>query len=177
MFQADPGGILTVVAVAMCWALAIVLRRVSERASVARKLALLLVIEGVTLGPMAVGFLATSLGEIARQYPMLSIGLTIVHTFGDCGMLALYPPFLAAALQTRITRPIANRNVGIGLVATAVTLFFLSQDVGLRGCDRRGTAGWRHLGQGAGTACQAKGLAGDFGIRRRGHRAGPANVL
>jgi len=125
MFQADPRGILTIVAVAMCWTLAVVLRRVSERGSVARKLALLLVIEGVTLGPLAVGFLATSLGELARQYPMLSIGVTIVHTFGDCGMLALYPPFLAAALQTRITHPFANRNVRIGLVCTAGALFFL----------------------------------------------------
>ncbi len=42
-------GILGLVAIAACWGLAVVLYRVGTAGSVARKLALLLAIEGVTL--------------------------------------------------------------------------------------------------------------------------------
>ena len=49
MFQASAMGIMGLFAVAMCWALAVVLYRVGESGSVARKLALLLVVEGITL--------------------------------------------------------------------------------------------------------------------------------
>ena len=52
-------GILALVAVAMCWSLAVVLYRVGTAGSVARKLALLLVIEGVTLAPGYIDLLLT----------------------------------------------------------------------------------------------------------------------
>ena len=42
-------GILGLVAIAACWALAVVLYRVGTAGSVARKLSLLLVVEGFTL--------------------------------------------------------------------------------------------------------------------------------
>ncbi len=69
MFQADPLGILALVAVAMCWALAIVLFRVGAPGSVARKLALVLVVEGVTLGSSgSIAFLFASPEETMRQF-------------------------------------------------------------------------------------------------------------
>jgi hypothetical protein len=50
MFQLHPFGILALVAIGMCLVLAVVLYRVGTRGSVARRLALLLVVEAVTLG-------------------------------------------------------------------------------------------------------------------------------
>ena len=47
----------------------------------------------------------------------------VVHTFGDCAMLALYPPFLAAALRTRMTRFFSDTRVRAGLMAAAALLF------------------------------------------------------
>ena len=49
MFQFNPIGILGLVTVVLCWVLALVLYRAGISGSVARKLALLLVAEGVTL--------------------------------------------------------------------------------------------------------------------------------
>ena len=49
MFHADPLGVLALIAVAMCWSLSVVLFRIGERGSVARKLALVLVVEGLAL--------------------------------------------------------------------------------------------------------------------------------
>jgi hypothetical protein len=46
MFQANPYGIMGLLTIAMCWAFAVVLYRVGAPDSVARKLAVLLVIEG-----------------------------------------------------------------------------------------------------------------------------------
>jgi hypothetical protein len=125
VLQFHPYGLLTWIAVVLCWTLAIVLFRVSMPGSVARKLALLLVIEGVTLGSSdaGIGVWFVSPQDFYVQYPLFGIGQTIVHTLGDVGMLALYPPFLAAALQTRPTRVFGKRSAQIGLAAAALTLF------------------------------------------------------
>ncbi len=56
-------GILGLVAIAACWGLAVVLYRVGTAGSVARKLALLLVIEGVTLLSAGFPHFALGLGE------------------------------------------------------------------------------------------------------------------
>jgi hypothetical protein len=40
-------------------------------------------------------------------------------------MLAFYPPFLAAALQTKLTRPFANKRVQIAIAGAAGLLFFM----------------------------------------------------
>ena len=45
-----------------------------------------------------------------------------MHTVGDCLMLALYPPFLAAALRTRLTAPFRTRQAQIVLLALAAIL-------------------------------------------------------
>ena len=111
MFHADPKGILALVAVALCWALAVVLFRTGSRGSMARKLSLLLVFEGVTLGTSdATLLLLTSVEDTFNQYPWLEPWTWKVHAFGDCVMLFLYPLFLAPALQTRLTRPFTDKR-------------------------------------------------------------------
>lgn len=125
MFQADPRGILALVAFAMCWALAIVLYRLGTPGTAARKLALLLFIEGVTL--VSAGYLDLMLSPAVQALPWYPAWFRwefVVHTMGDCAMLVLYPPFLAAALGTPLTRPLDDPRVRAGLAITAVVLFF-----------------------------------------------------
>jgi len=128
MFRADPRGILALVAIAMCLALAVVLYRVGTRGSVARKLALLLVVEAVTLGSSSsLEFLLVSPSAAFAAYRQWFDIQFLVHTLGDCAMLALYPPFLAAALQTPMTRPFADKRVQAGLAVVAIALFVFLQ--------------------------------------------------
>jgi len=125
MFQTHPVGILALVAVAMCLALAVLLYRTGTAGSVARKLALLMVVEGVTL--ISTGYLDLFFTQQAREHRLFSDWVQlemIIHTFGDCAMLALYPPFLAAALQTKLTRPFTSRRMRIGLAGFSSILFF-----------------------------------------------------
>ena len=125
MLQFNAMGIFGIASVAMCWALAGVLYRVGPTGSVARQLALLLTVEGVTLG--STGFIDTLLSPAVLAhslYPTWLQAEQIVHTFGDCAMLALYPPFLAAALQTKLTRPFASKRMRIGLAVASLALFF-----------------------------------------------------
>jgi len=125
MFQVHPVGILALVAVTLCWGLAIVLYRTGHVGSVARKLALLLVVEGVTL--ISTGFIDLFLTPETRAHDLFLKWVKleeIIHTMGDCAMLALYPPFLAAALQTRWTQPFAGRRMRIGLAVACTLLFF-----------------------------------------------------
>lgn len=126
MFQFSGTGFFALVALAMCWSLAAVLFRVGAKGSVARQLSLLLVVEGVTL--ISTGYLDLFLTEYARTlpfYPVFFRAEEIVHTMGDCAMLALYPPFLGTALQTKWTRPFADNRVRIalGVAATIVCAF------------------------------------------------------
>src|SRR6185369_14624968 len=105
MLHADPLGILALVAVAMCWSLSLVLFRVGVRGSVARKLALVLVVEGVALVSSGlIEYLFTVPDDFYPRNPRFAIAELMVHAVGDCVMLVLYPPFLAAALNTRWTR-------------------------------------------------------------------------
>jgi len=123
MFKFDPVGVLALVSTAMCWSLAIVLYRVGASGSVARKLSLLLAVEGATL--ISTGFLDLMLTEAVKASPSYPLWLqfeSVVHTLGDCLMLVLYPSFLAAALRTPLTLPFATRraNVAISLIAAAL---------------------------------------------------------
>ena len=123
MLQFDSIGILALAAFILCWSLAAVLYRVGAAGSVARKLSLLLVVEGATL--ISTGYLDLFLTESATAlpfYPIFFRAEEIVHTVGDCAMLALYPPFLAAALRTRLTRPFSGTRVRIALGVVAVVL-------------------------------------------------------
>jgi hypothetical protein len=126
MFQAHPFGILALAAVAMSWALAAVLFRVSTPNSVARKLALLLLIEGMTLGSSdAPWFVLAFRVEFLEARPLLATARNIVHVIGDCAMLALYPAFLAVALRTGMTRVFLQRRTRAGLVVAAGLFGFL----------------------------------------------------
>ena len=121
-------GILGLIAVAACWALAVVLYRVGTTGSVARKLSLLLVVEGVVLATaffpvMALG-LPLSFYDLHPLYDRISF---FIHTVAECAMFALYPPFLAAALQTKLTRPFARKRMRIGLAVVSVVVVFAVQ--------------------------------------------------
>ncbi len=123
MLQFSWTGFLAFVALAMCWSLAVLLYRVGTSGSVARKLSLLLFVEGMTL--ISTGYIDLLLSETARAhalYPAFFRAEEIIHTLGDCAMLALYPTFLAAALQTRLTRPFADNRVRVALGVTAAVL-------------------------------------------------------
>ncbi len=129
-------GFLGVLAIAACWALAVVLFRVGTPGSVARMLSILLLVEGITLA--TAGFpemmLVESLDAFFGQHPTYAHLGFIAHTMGDAAMLALYPPFLAAALQTKLTRPFAGKRARMGLwiaaVALVLSVLLSSQDVG-----------------------------------------------
>ena len=120
-------GILGLFAISACWGLAVVLYRVGTPGSVSRQLALLLVIEGVTLA--TAGFPELVLGkdqyDIEVQYPVLSTFYFILHHIGDAAMLALYPPFLAVALRTKLTRLFAGKRMRIAVAASSSILFLL----------------------------------------------------
>ncbi len=122
-------GISGLVAIAACWALAVVLFRVGTTGSVARKLAVLLVVEGVVL--ITAGFPEFVL-QIPESYyeshESLGFFLELLHHTADGFMVILYPTFLALALNTSLTRPFANTRVRIGIaivtaaMVTAVTV-------------------------------------------------------
>jgi hypothetical protein len=123
MLQFSSIGTLALVAFAMCWSLAVVVFRVSRAGSIARHLSLLLVVEGTTL--ISTGYIDLFLTETARSagwYATFYRAEEIVHTVGDCLMLALYPPFLAAALRTRLTAPFGTRRARIVLLILAAIL-------------------------------------------------------
>jgi len=117
---------MTLAAALLCWLLAVVLFRVSASDSVARKLSVLLFFEGLTLitsSGIWYNF-AVGLGML-ELYPWIHTTFSIIHTIGDSAMIALYPPFLAVALQTRLTRPFARKGVQRVVAGYAVLLFLL----------------------------------------------------
>ncbi len=86
-----------------------VLYRVGTPGSVARTLALLLLVEGITL--ISTGYLDLFLVPSVREsdwYAVFYRTEEIVHTLGDCAMLYLYPAFLSAALRTKFAESIAG---------------------------------------------------------------------
>lgn len=125
-------GILGVVAIALCWSLAIVLFRVGTAGSVARKLAVLAAIEGVVLASAGFPEYASGLDLVFwesfyESRPTLFFLSGLVHHGGDGLMVALYPPFLALALNTSLTRPFVNPRVLLGLgVGTAAIVLLVA---------------------------------------------------
>jgi len=126
MLQFSSIGLLAIIACALCWSLAAVVFRVSRAGSAARQLSLLLVVEGAAM--VFTGYLDLFLTDAARSaswYPAFFHVEEIIHTAGDCLMLALYPPLLAAALRTRLTSPFGTRRARIVLLILATILFVL----------------------------------------------------
>ena len=124
MLQFDAIGVLGVLAALTSWSFAVVLFRFAATSAVTRMLAFLLVIEGVALvGQGYVDMLLTSQVQALPGYAAWLRFEEIVHTLGDCAMLALYPAFLAMALQTGLTRRLAYKPVRIGFALVAALLF------------------------------------------------------
>jgi len=124
MFQVTAWGMFGLAAVSLCWALAFVLMRVGMPGSVARKLALLLTVEGFALLTTGIwyDFLAPEFHDRAATSVVGAISFH-AHTLFDCVMLALYPPFLAASLGTKLTAPFSIRRGRIILGVVAAALF------------------------------------------------------
>lgn len=123
MLQFSSIGALALGAFAMCLGLSTVVFRFSSSGSVGRQLSLLLFVEGATL--VSTGYIDLFLTEAARAtkwYPTFYRTEEIVHTVGDCLMLALYPPFLAAALRTKLTAPFASARARLVLLVLAAFL-------------------------------------------------------
>jgi hypothetical protein len=116
-------GLLTSVT---CWVFAVILFRVGTRGSEARKLALLLAIEGVTLATSNyVELYLTPAGFASTAYQTYHPISFILHILGDCLMLALYPVFLAAALKTKLARPFATKRVRVVLWGISISCFLV----------------------------------------------------
>ena len=125
MLQFDALGLLGLAATAMCWSLAAVLYRVRTPSPASRMVFILLLFEGLAV--VATGYVDMFFTEALKSRPGYSTWVAaeeLIHTLGDCAMLALYPPFLALALKTPLTRPFAKRPVWFGLGLGAIALFF-----------------------------------------------------
>jgi len=103
----DGSLVLGLIAVALCWAFAVLLFRVGSTGSGSRKLATLMVVEGITLITNVSGGYLEAVGY-AEKTTIRQINY-FLHTLGDCLLLALYPSFLAAALKTKLTQPFAGK--------------------------------------------------------------------
>lgn len=115
-------GILGVVAIAACWGLAVMLFRVAPKGGPGRLLAWLMLCEGLAL--FTAGFPEFALGIGPEIYQgWLGPVSAMSHFLADVGMIAFYPPFLAAALVTRFTRPFSRRGVRIALVIVALLIW------------------------------------------------------
>lgn len=122
-----PIGILGLVAIAACWALAVVLYRVSTAGTTARQLVLLLVVEGLTLLTAGFpGFVFNAADPFYLAFPKLYFWTGVVHHLGDAAMIALYPPFLASALNTSITRQFSGKGMRIGLAIGAAIIWLFA---------------------------------------------------
>jgi hypothetical protein len=123
MTQVTLIGIIGLVAIAACWSLAVLLYRVSATGSVARKLAVLLVVEGFVLVTAEFPEFAFNIPDsFYESHPKLGWFMGLVHHLCDSVMITLYPPFLALALNTKLTRPFRNPRVRIGLAAGSILL-------------------------------------------------------
>jgi len=128
MFQVHPLAVLALTTVLMCWGLGALLFRTGMPGSVGRRLAVLLFFEGLTLGSSfaGIGYWFVSFEGFLSQHPWLERLQTVVHFFGDSAMLALYPPFLAMALRTKLVRPFGSPRAQALLAAAAATLYALA---------------------------------------------------
>lgn len=135
MIQLNLVAILALVAVTMCWSLAVVLYRVGTPGSVARKLSVLLLVEGVTL--VSTGYIDSVLSPEVRALDGHANWVVlegVIHTVGDALMLVLYPAFLAAALQTDMTKPFEGKTarfvVTIIAAASCLSVYFAPTEYG-----------------------------------------------
>ena len=108
-------GVMGLCAIAACWSMAVVLFRTGAPGSIARKLGLLLIFEGLVLVTAGFPEFAFGIHEQLSGNILLGAAMGITHWLNDGAILALYPPFLAAALLTGLTRPFALRSVRVAM--------------------------------------------------------------
>lgn len=90
MTQVTLIGILGLLAIAACWALAVVLYRVGTAGSAARKLAFLLLLEGVTLATASYPEFALGLSlDWYDHFPVWGFIFVVTHFIGDAAFIAL----------------------------------------------------------------------------------------
>ncbi len=120
-------GILGLIAIATCWVSAYILYRVGSKGSASRKLSVLLIVEGIVL--ITAGFPQFTLGlpeDFVESHQRLYFHLGLLHHLSDVVMLALYPVFLAQALDTKMTRPFMDRRIRIALaISSALLVLFV----------------------------------------------------
>lgn len=127
MLQLDAVAVFGLVAVVLCWFLALVLFRTGPAGSVARRLSLLLTVEGVTLATSgALDFFLAPEVRTSSAYVLWTQISWRLHLVGDGSMLALYPLLLTAVLDTPLVRPFAHRNARRAVVGTAAGLVLLA---------------------------------------------------
>jgi len=120
-------GILGLVAVVACWSLAVVLYSAGTPGSLGKRLTVLLVVEGIVLATAGFPEFASGLGEsfwdsYFGSHPRVYFFLGLLHHLGDATVIALYPPFLALALNTKLTRPFRSKRIRVGLASGAMAL-------------------------------------------------------
>lgn len=123
-------GFVGLVAIAACWGLAVILYRIRTTGNAARLLSILLVVEGIVLATAGFPEFASGLPvdfwkSFYGSNSALRMLQTLAHHLGDAAMIALYPTFLAFALNTKLTRPFTKRPVRFGLAAGAVAFGLL----------------------------------------------------
>ena len=127
MIRADAVAAFGAVAIALCGMLAVVLFRAGPRGSVARRLSLLLSVEGATLATSGVlDFFLSPEVRAAHGYALWGQVSFLVHLAGDGTILALYPLFLANVLDSPIVRPFAHRGARRAVVGVAAGLVLLA---------------------------------------------------
>ena len=123
MLQGQIIGILGLIAIAACWVSAYILYRVGTIGSASLKLSVLLIVEGIVL--VTAGFPEFALGlsqQFFDSHQRWSFYTALLHHLSDVVMLALYPVFLAQALDTRMTRPFMDRRIRIALALSSALL-------------------------------------------------------
>jgi hypothetical protein len=128
----DWSTIIGLVAIALCWSLAVVLVRAGSTGKGSRKLSALLVIEGIALLTNVVYLYILDNPDVTGQTIDGRLGATLntLHFAADCLMLALYPVFLATALDTKLTRPFTGKRPRMLLMGYALALFLIIQFTG-----------------------------------------------
>jgi len=128
VFQASAVGAFGSAAVALCWGLAIVLHRVGTRGGLSRRLSVLLFFEGLALAtsgmPDQLLAPAVRAGAGYLRWADAAFG---PHLLADSAILALYPLFLAAVLDTPLVRPLARpatRRAVVGAAGVVLLVAF-----------------------------------------------------
>ena len=111
MIAWDPRNIPGLLAVLVCFVFALVLRRVGERGSSARKLVLLLVVEDVRLATSRAVMFGVDNASLFHASGKPKLAFWLRTLFGNAADATLYLPFVASALGGPLARPFGVKAV------------------------------------------------------------------